>query len=314
MQCSAAGGSVSDIGVVHLIRRRNGLPPFQRFLETYRAHPAGVAHDLLLVFKGFRSESQTEDYESLLTGIPHRRLHISDAGYDLGAYLKAARYFDYSYYCFLNSFSQIRCDNWLAHLYRALMIPGVGLAGATGSFESFSANSRWRDQKLSGLGFADRMRFLAGHVASAPTRIQGFLRFAAWILRALGIWNIARFFPGFPNAHIRTNAFMVSRQALARLRTGPMWFKFSTYMLESGYESVTNQILASGLRPVIVDGSGAVYEREAWPFSKTFRHSTQENLMVDDNQTEAYANAAPDYQAELSRRAWGEPGNQGAAQ
>jgi hypothetical protein len=313
-QSGAEGASVSEIGVVHLIRRRNGLKPFQRFMETYRAHPTGVEHDLLLVFKGFRSENQSKEYEPMLTGIPHRRLYVSDSGYDLGAYLKAARHFDYTYYCFLNSFSQIRCSNWLAYLYRALMIPGVGVAGATGSFESFSANSRWCDQKLKSLSVTGRVRFLAAHFASAPTLAQGFLRFSAWILRSLGIWNIARFFPGFPNPHIRTNAFMVSRQVLARLRAGPMWFKFATYMLESGYESVTNQILAGGLRPVIVDSKGAVYERAEWPCSKTFRHSNQENLMVNDNQTEAYANADPEYREELSCRAWGGHGDQGSSQ
>ena len=78
---------------------------------------------------------------------------------------------------------------------------------------------------------------------------------------------------------------------LARLRAGPMRFKFAKYMLESGYESVTNQILASGLLPVIVDNNGVLYEQEELPCSQTFRHSSQENLMVTGNQTEAYANA-----------------------
>ena len=122
-QSGATGASVSEIGVVHLIRRRNGLKPFQRFMETYRAHPAGVEHDLLLVFKGFRSENQSKEYEPMLTGIPHRRLYVSDAGYDLGAYLKAARHFDYTYYCFLNSFSQNQRSTSSVILYLVNSIP-----------------------------------------------------------------------------------------------------------------------------------------------------------------------------------------------
>ena len=93
-----------------------------------------------------------------------------------------------------------------------------------------------------------------------------------------------------------------------------MRFKFAKYMLESGYESVTNQILASGLLPVIVDNNGVLYEQEELPCSQTFRHSSQENLMVTGNQTEAYANADPGYREELSRRAWGEHGDQGKSQ
>lgn len=303
--------NVMKIGVVHLIRRRNGLAPFQRFLESYKAHPAGQEHDLVLIFKGFSSEKQTRPYDSLLTAIPHRRMYISDRGYDLGAYIKAVENFDYDYFFFLNSFSRIQFDNWLVNFYRGLTIQGVGLSGATGSFESISANFRRRDEMLSKLSFAGRLRFLFNYVADAPTRTQGFLRLSAWGLRALGLWDIARLFPDFPNSHIRTNAFMASRQVLTRLRIGPLWLKFSTYLLESGYESITKQVAAAGLRAVVVAGTGQVYEREEWPNSATFRQQDQENLMVADNQTDFYATADLGYRTELSRRAWGDQASLG---
>jgi len=104
---------------------------------------------------------------------------------------------------------------------------------------------------------------------------------------------------------------MMMCQVLARLRAGPIWFKFATYMLESGYESVTNQILASGLRPVTVDNNGVVYEQKELLCSQKCRHSSQEYLMVTDNQTVAYANADPGFREELSRRAWPGSGDQG---
>ena len=293
------------IGVVHLIRRANGIGSFQRFLESYRAHPAGLEHDLVLIFKGFASRKDVREYDPLLTALSHRRIDVTDYGYDLGAYLKAIKRLDYDCYCFLNSFSRIRADNWLAHLYRALTLPGVGIAGATGSFESFSENSRQRDAKLGELGFRGRVGFMVRHVAGAPTFTACALRLAAWILGAMGIWKFSFFFPGFPNAHIRTNAFMASHEVLARMRAGPLWIKFFNYLFESGHQSITNQIAAIGLRSVIVGHTGRVYERDEWPSSATFWQSEQQNLLVADNQTERYANADSDCRAALSRRAWG---------
>ena len=294
------------IGVVHLIRRKNGIATFARFLETYRAHPAGVDHDLVLIFKGFGSEEDAREYRVLLSDVPHRRLYIPDSGYDLGAYFRVVRQFDYDYFCFFNSFSRILADNWLAHLYEAVTTPGVGIAGATGSFESFSENSRRREVFLGELDTRGRVRFMMQHIAEAQSLTLKMLRFFAWIARMVGIWKLPRYFPAFPNAHVRSNAFMASRDALARVRFGPLWLKFFNFQLESGHRSITNQIAATGLRPVIVGRTGRVYERDEWPHSATFRQSAQENLLVADNQTEAYTNADDDYRAELSRRAWGD--------
>jgi len=33
---------MTEVGVVHLVRRKNGIAPFARFLASYREHPAGV--------------------------------------------------------------------------------------------------------------------------------------------------------------------------------------------------------------------------------------------------------------------------------
>lgn len=294
------------IGVVHLIRRKNGLDTFKRFLESYRVHPAGMVHELILIFKGFGSEEDAREYDLLLSELTHRRLYISDSGYDLGAYLKVGRQFDHDYFCFVNSFGRILADNWLAHLCRAVTTAGVGIAGATGSFESFSENSRRRDMTLAQLSFSGRLRFMARHIGDAPDFGLGALRLVAWILRAAGIWKLTRFFPGFPNPHIRTNAFIMERNLLAGLRAGPLWLKFFNFQLESGHQSITKQIAASGLRPVVVGRTGRVYECDQWPNAAIFRQAAQEELLVADNQTEAYANADGAYRAELSRRSWGD--------
>ena len=98
---------MSKLSVVHLVRRVNGLEPFQRFLLSYLEHPAGVEHDLVILFKGFDDPATTRPYEELLKNIKYKELSVPDAGFDLVPYFIAAEKLDTEYLCFLNSFSVI---------------------------------------------------------------------------------------------------------------------------------------------------------------------------------------------------------------
>src|SRR5262245_32454779 len=128
---------MSDICVVHLVRAANGLAPLGAFLDSYRRHEAGVAHDLLLALKGFRPERLRGDYRGLLDSVSHRQFFVPDRGFDIGSYYRSARAFEYKYFCFLNSFSVILDGNWLAKMYRHVTREGVGLVGATGSYQTW---------------------------------------------------------------------------------------------------------------------------------------------------------------------------------
>jgi len=74
---------VAEVGVVHLVRRKNGTAPFEQFLTSYRNYPAGVPHDLVLIFKGFPFRRGTQPYDHLLADVPHRRMYVADHGFDL---------------------------------------------------------------------------------------------------------------------------------------------------------------------------------------------------------------------------------------
>jgi hypothetical protein len=129
---------VPGIAVVHLVRERNGLAPLRRFLDSYRRHAAGVAHDLILVYKGF-GDAAPVAHAQALGGIAHQRLFLPDRGFDLQPYFAAIGRFDHAYFCFLNSFSQLQFADWLAKLHAPLASHAVGLVGATGSCESLAA-------------------------------------------------------------------------------------------------------------------------------------------------------------------------------
>ena len=294
-----------EIGVVHLIRRQNGLAPFERFLASYREYPAGMPHDLVLIFKGFPFGLGTQDYDRLLADMPHRRMYLADYGFDLRPYFKAVEQFDYRYFCFLNSFSRILDANWLAKLYRWITVDGIGLVGVAGSYESFSENRAERANMLAKVGWVEKLRWRLGHLSSDPNPRVIARRALVWLAESIGLKNPKENFPSFPNFHIRTNAFMSSRQILSQIHVGLTVFKWAAYAMESGLNSLTNQVTHLGLRPLVVARTGESFEKEQWHVSDTFRQSRQQNLLIADNQTDAYLAANAADRAMLSKRAWG---------
>jgi hypothetical protein len=297
---------VSDLAVVHLVRRQNGLPPFERFLRSYREHAAGAPHDLVILFKGFPVQGGTQDYDRVLDDLPHRRLYVSDRGLDLNAYFESVASLQHEHFCFFNSYSRILDDGWLGKLFRWIREEGVGLVGATGSWQSIA---RPHSMLQEGRHAMPSMARLRSRIALAlRDRRPGALarRAGLWGLRLAGIWRPARHIPAFPNYHVRTNAFMVARRTLDRIRFRPLRWKLSAYKFESGNDSLTNQVLRLGLKVLVVGRDGEGYPPERWHRSNTFWQSNQENLLVADNQTEAYIAADPAGRAVLSGYAWGE--------
>ncbi len=62
---------MSNICVVHLVRKKNGLEPFGHFLRSYLEHPAGIDHDL---FRSLNSFSVILDKNWLLKLYQHINL------------------------------------------------------------------------------------------------------------------------------------------------------------------------------------------------------------------------------------------------
>ncbi len=113
-------------------------------------------------------------------------------------------------------------------------------------------------------------------------------------------------YPVFPNPHMRTNAFMLRRATIQDLRWPAVSRKRAAWELESGNRSLTRQIQARGLTPIVVGRDGKGYPPERWRESRTFRVDDQSNLLVSDRRTRDYAEADPRVAQVLSRHAWGD--------
>ena len=276
--------------VIHLVRAINGVRPLEKFLQSYETHPAGVDHELLLVFKGFQNERVPPEYEVLLQRVSHRRVHVPDFGFDITSYFRAAERATADMLCFLNSFSVILADGWLSKLHRAALDPGAGVVGATGSYQGTQANRR-----------------LARDVANVIGR-PAWVRFLLWfpVVAKLNTWRLGRSFPYFPNPHVRTNAFMLRREMMVALHPKEVRTKRQSFEFESGKNGMTRQILAMGKSAYVVGRDGAMYDVKEWWKSGTFWVAEQENLLVGDNQTRRYLTANTRARQVYTRLAWGD--------
>ncbi|MDR3392578.1 MAG: hypothetical protein P4L77_12680 [Sulfuriferula sp.] len=290
---------MSKICVVHLVRAQNGIEPFSNFIESYLKNPSGIEHDLLIVFKGFSLSSAKEAYLKLLAPLRFSTLEVTDAGFDITAYFAAFEcYADkYCYFCFLNSFSVIQDSEWLSKLYNQISQPGVGLVGATGSWQSHrSLHWAWLPISMI-IAAAQHYRLYKGK--PIHTRL---------VLGAVGSCQHGSFFwdyDPFPNYHLRTNAFMIAGALMGRIKRPEIKSKMDAYRFESGKKSLTRQILKMGQAVLVIGKNGKAYEISNWKDSETFWQSDQGNLLVADNQTRDYQNGDARRRKYLSTMAWG---------
>lgn len=306
---------MADTGVVFLYRFAEGEAPVRRFLASYGRHPAGLAHDLHVVLKGFPTKDAFASACALFRTFAANVIDVDDGGYDIGSYLAAARAVANRQLIFLNTFSEILADNWLTFFDRALAMPCVGLVGATGSWQSATSGYEARFfNMLRRLNVMRRDTGDIGRLVPVPTAATGITEGRrstrpVWrkLLRATLYPHRLYQFGRHPNPHIRTNAFMIQRDVFLSLRPGKFRSKMDAYKFESGRHSLTRQIMTRGLRPIVVDRYGRVYNIQEWKSSSTFWIDFQDNLLIADNQTTDYTAGDLDRRRILRNYAWENP-------
>lgn len=320
------------IAVVHLVWGPLGAAPLRAFMSSYREHPAAAEHELVVVFNDV-SPQQRPELLSELEDVQHRLLELEQPVQDLTAYARAVERLEHDHVCFMNSFSAVLADGWLAKLADGLRSPGVGLVGATGSWQSvrsaalstmllpspyngvlparsvareqFIAIERERADAALRLGLERPGEKRTSSALAQPLRRSRLGSVAAVLKTLPSIPEQLLRFPGFPAPHIRTNAFMVARSTFAKLRIGPVRRKMDAWVLESGKDNLTRQVQRLGLKVLVVDRCGDCHEVDRWHLSATFWQRDQGELLVADNQTRIYAHGSLERRRLLSAFAWG---------
>lgn len=310
------------IDVIYLYRVDDGEAAARNFIDSYRAHTAGADHELHVIFKGFRDRRTLETAKSLFADLSFNSIEMEDGGYDIGSFFHAAKLVSNCRIIFFNAFTSLLADNWLRTFDRALSVREVGVVGATGSWQSLSSYY----EVLMRLAFHELSRPLA-HLASTLVggrrhiETQSFTRDARLMrvkrtARIRGLHLLLRpdryflrlyQYGRYPNPHLRTNAFMIERARFLALQTKTFERKADAYSFESGRRSMTKQIIAQGLRPVVIGCDGKVYEIDEWGASSTYWAGEQANLIVADNRTRQYQNGDSELRQRLHDYAWVPP-------
>ena len=301
---------MQDVGVIYLYRFAEDERAVRRFIQSYREYPAGMPHDLHVVFKGFPDQSSLAVAQALFAEISINSIEVTDTGYDIGSYVAAAKAVTNERLIFFNTFSQILAGNWLTYFDKALSQQGIGLVGASGSWHANTSSYEGALKALicRGLQFPWRLRNSRKHEIGAnntlPMRKRPLQRY---LLSPFGYLYCYAKFGRHPNPHIRTNAFMIERGRFLSLDFPAFKTKADVYKFESSRQSMTKQIMVQGLNPVIVDRIGKIYAIPEWNMSSTFWASDQVNLMVADNRTSEYAAGNKEFRELLEDSAWVHP-------
>jgi hypothetical protein len=280
---------MESVCVVHLIRAKNGTAPLQRFLESYDRNPGGVEHDLLFILKGFHNKELPTPYRDLLARYPHQKLFVADNGFDVIPYMMTASTYEHRYFCFLNSFSILLDEDWLKKMYAYVTREGVGIVGATGSYQSM---------------YTDMITIFEG-VRATPF----YRRILSSVTIPMRIKKLKEHFYPFPNYHIRTNGFMIAGSVMRKVKVDCVRTKMDAYRFESGKNNLTRQISEMNLGALVIGRNGRAYGKDEWCQSLTFWNGDQGNLLVADNQTNAYMACDLETRWRYARYAWANGAN-----
>lgn len=276
-----------SIAVIYIARKSNaGLISLMRFTESIAQYSAGIKYELIIIAKGWENDSvEFHRVQTIGKSIGAEVVILPDEGYDWGVYFRIARILKHPKICFFNSHSAISSDNWLLYLESALNLEGVGIAGATGSYGSWSFSFPYLNKDL-----------------------KSFVLYPFRVIKSL-LMSLLHFGDSlsFPCLHLRSNAFITRRESFLEFSDNSKIpkNKRGAHALESGLHSLTSFFHNKGLRAVVVGKNGKAYLPDEWPASQTFRVPGQSNLLVCDNQTNNYEVANVALKRRLEWAAWG---------
>lgn len=279
----------NNVSVIHLVWLPYGTELFRNFLSSYCKYNSGYPHQLVLLFNGVSSDQETSQFREIIDEkkIDYKALVKYGSCQDLDAYFWAAEQLPSQHLLFLNSYAELLAENWLKKYMGFANMEDIGLIGATGSWQSYYRsvfiNNTWRWD---------------GNKSWA----QNYTKFKL-LIKASIYWKLL--FPDFPNPHIRTNGFMIRRQLMLQLKRRPLQKKLDAYILESGYTSITRQVMKKGMNCLIIDKFGNAHPPKEWANTKIFWADDQQNLLIADNQTTKYQLGDAQTRKNLSYHAWG---------
>lgn len=333
--------SVPLVSVFYLARKAEGIEALRIFANSYRRHPAGAPHNLVVIYKGFTGQEDIEPAQEIFADILHTTLMLDDVAYDLGSYAMAAYQTTSPLVFCLNTFSEILSPNWLGKILPHIQKPDVGIVGASCSYESTSSSltllnkalyfqhlcpdnnnhavqkylgflwnfspgpTRWRNRVKDLLKKLKNV-VLPPKALTDPGKVNWEEWLTSWHQTDKGALDYLLTFPCFPNPHVRSNGFMIRKERLLNWLNPLPVTKFDCAGLECGPDGLTRQLHRQGLNALAVGADGKAYAMEEWPTAGIFRSGEQHNNLVGDNRTREFLAMPPKEKILYQRMSWGD--------
>jgi hypothetical protein len=256
----------TDTCLVHLVWAPLGSGALESFLAAYASHPAGLEHRLAILCNGFTGPADPRLAE----------IERALEGVEHELLMTPAPVLDLAAY---------RQASEQLDAARLCFLNSYSRPLADGWLAKLAAPLAEPGVGLTGSGGSFESAYSAAPFWLRPRR--------------------RRQFPPFPNAHLRTNGFMIDRSLLLELDWPALDSKVAAWAFESGRDSLARQVWARELQVLVVGADDVAYPRERWRESETFRSGEQRNLLVADNRTRQYEEADAELRGRLREMAWG---------
>ena len=242
------------------------LTQLHAFLSSHSISSCSTQHDVLVLFKDWNSSTLISYALKICRTYSAIPYFVPNGSYDLGSYFHICSQTNYNVYCFSNNNALILNDHWLDKLSSILSSPSTGLVGCSASLEAGIFSGIYTHRLLSPKYYFQLFSNL------------------------INLFHFKSSFSRFPSYHIRTNCFMIRRSLFLSYmdQNGVPSTKRDCHLIESGPNSLTNFVIASGLSALTVDRDGNSQNITSLPFSSCFRSSFQTNLLVLDNRIISY--------------------------
>lgn len=265
------------------------------FLLSYKENSAGISHNLIVLFNGFRHENELNQFYEVINAMDITlEVVTTSSKFDIDAYFNIAQIkTEYDYFMFLNTYSIILHSNWLRYFYNNLIMPQVACVSATGAWGDFKHTDDYINSKN---------RILKLNFDLIDLKKVIYFRF--------------NFYPSV-GVHLRTNAFMVKRSIFLAIKRPPVRpfilslifnlnsKKIRSFCFEHGSNSFSQQLLKCGYKILVIDKFGNGLQVNDWAHSNTYHNGLQENLLVQDNQTLKYHVSNSENKNKLKYGTWG---------
>lgn len=112
-----------------------GIDVVEQFLDSYKKHHAGIEHNLIIAINNKKDRFLYNKLYYLVKSSNAKLLELPEDGFDIGAFMRAAKVSNSEYMFFIGSAVSILCNDWLLKFYNAFENDSsIQFAGPMGSY------------------------------------------------------------------------------------------------------------------------------------------------------------------------------------